>query len=232
MPTFTPTLDDGATAQWNEVLLVDPAAQVTPDELAAMLPGSRLNVPFVADLLSGMLAHERCGAHLYRSVAGRSHNPMLKGRYEQFGEETQEHVEILERLVTSLGGNPFYVSPMARAVEGMDAKLVESTYLASGALDLMTAEMAMLDAVYLAETMCHTNWELLSKLCDTMEDGEPRAAVRAAVEEVEGQEDEHLEWARTTKARLVQLQAQSSVATTVGVKTEELVARIKSWFTG
>jgi rubrerythrin len=231
MPAFTPTLDDGATAQWNEVLLVDPVAQVTPDELAAMLPGSTLNVPFVADLLSGMLAHERCGAHLYRSAAGRSHNPMLKSRYEQFGEETRQHVEILERLVTSLGGNPLYVSPMARAVEGMDAKLVESTYLASGALDLMTAEMAMLDAVYLAETMCHTNWELLSKLSETMEEGDARVAVRSAVEEVEGQEDEHLEWARTTKARLVQLQAQSSVATTVGVKTEELVARVKSWFT-
>ena len=30
------------------------------------------------DTLSAMLTHERCGRHLYRSVEGRSLNPMLK----------------------------------------------------------------------------------------------------------------------------------------------------------
>jgi hypothetical protein len=112
----------------------------------------------------------------------------------------------------------------------MDSKLVEATYIASGAIDLMTAEMAMLDAVFLAETMCHTNWQLLSSLVDSLDEGELRDAVRRAVDEVEDQEDEHLEWAHNTKTRLVQMQAQSSLATTVGLKAEELTARIKSWF--
>jgi rubrerythrin len=230
MPTLTPTLAGGATALANDLLLVDPRAQVTPDVLAATMPDSELDTAFVADLLSGMLAHERCGVHLYRSVAARTHNPMLKSQYEAFGHETEHHVDVLERVVGSLGGNPCYSSPAARAVEAMDSKLVESTYLATGALDPMTAESAMLDAVFLAETACHAQWELLSSLTDTMEEGEMRAAFRAAVEEVEAQEDEHLEWARTTKARLVQLRAEGGAADAAGSKAEELVARIKSWF--
>jgi hypothetical protein len=155
---------------------------------------------------------------------------MLKARYVQFGEETQHHVEVLEELVTGAGGNPSYVSQQARLVHGMDSKLVESTWAGTGAVDLMAAEMAMLDAVYLAETMCHTNWQLLAKLCEAADAGPTRDAMQRAVDEVEHQEDEHLEWARTTKARLITMQAKSNAMTTVGVKAEEMVARIKGWF--
>jgi len=230
MPTYTPTKDTGGTAQPNEMLYVDPTARVTEAMLGELMPSESMNSVFVADLLSGMLAHERCGAHLYRSVAGRSNNPMLKARYEQFGTETEHHVDVLERLVAAVGGNPNYVSAQARAVEGMDTKLVESTFLASGAIDLMTAEMAMLDAVFLAETMCHTNWELLSTLTESIADDTLRATFRSAVDEVEDQEDEHLEWAKKTKTRMIQMQAKSGLGTTVGLKAEELVSRIKGWF--
>jgi rubrerythrin len=230
MPTFTPTKETGGTAQPNEVLYVDPAARISADQLSGLMPDAGLNAIFVADLLSAMLTHERCGAHLYRTVAARSHNPMLKARYVQFGEETEHHVAVLEELVTSGGGNPSYVSQQARLVHGMDSKLVESTYIGTGAVDLMAAEMAMLDAVYLAETMCHTNWQLLAKLCEAADPGPTRDAMQRAVDEVEDQEDEHLEWAQSTKARLITMQAKSNLMTTVGVKAEEMVARIKGWF--
>ena len=162
MPVLTPTKADGATAKPNEVLYVDPACQVTDDLLAEQMSVGGMNAVVVADLLSGMLAHERCGVHLYRTVAARSNNPMLKRRYETFGEETLHHVEVLEQLITTLGGNPNYVSPNARAVHGMDSNLVESTFMLNGALDVMTREMAMLDAVFLAESMDHANWQLLA----------------------------------------------------------------------
>src|SRR3954462_1727580 len=194
MPVLTPTKANGATAKPNEVLYVDPACQVSDEALAEQMSVDNMNAAFMADLLSGMLAHERCGVHLYRAVATRSNNPMLKRRYEEFGEETLHHVEVLEGLIASLGGNPNYVSPMARAVHGMDSNLVQSTYLLNGALDVMTREMAMLDAVFLAEAMDHANWQVLSQLVDSM-DGDIRDTFRSAVDEVEGQEDEHLEWA-------------------------------------
>ena len=144
-----------------------------------------MNAAVVADLLSGMLAHERCGVHLYRTVAARSNNPTLKRRYEEFGEETLHHVEVLEQLITTLGGFPNYVSPNARAVHGMDSNLVESTFMLNGALDVMTREMAMLDAVFLAESMDQANWQLLSQLVDAME-GDVADTLRSAVDEVEG----------------------------------------------
>ena len=231
MPILTPTKDTGATTKPNEMLYVEPSRHVTDEMLAEQmdLPDS-LNAAFIADLLSGMLTHERCGRHLYRSVAERTNNPMLKSRYEEFGKETERHAEILEELITRLGGNPAYVSPMARAVEGTDTHTLQATFLLSGSIDVMTQEMVMLDAVFLAESMDHANWSTLAKLRDDMPDGAAKDAVTEAVAKVEPEEDEHLEWARTTKARMTQMQAKSSMATTAMMKTEELVATVRGWF--
>jgi len=72
---------------------VEPARTMTPEENEAFLADAGLNGPFVADLLSDMLAHERCGAQLYRSVSQRTNSPVLRERYDRFGNETVEHVE-------------------------------------------------------------------------------------------------------------------------------------------
>jgi hypothetical protein len=222
MSTFTPTKSEGATAKPAPMLYIDPACQVDDDSLAAQTPLEGMNSVFVADLLSAILTHERCGTHLYRSVAGRSQNPLLKERYEHFGDETANHVEILEALITESGGNPNYVSAMARATEGADNRILESTFILDGSIDPMTSEMAMLDAVYLAESVDHANWQTMADLTASMPEGALRDSFQGAVDKVEAQEDEHLEWARTTRARLVALQAESGSAATVGIDTEEV----------
>jgi rubrerythrin len=229
MATLTPTKDVGAAAQPLPTLYVDPQAQTSEELLSTFASGCGLNSVFLADQLSAMLTHERCGRHLYRSVAGRTNNPILQRKYEEFGAETERHVEILETLIAEAGGNPNYVSATARAVEGTDAKLLESTFLLAGSVDLMTAEMAMLDAVFLAESMDHANWKLLAQLIEKMSPGALRDAFQRAVDEVEQEEDEHLAWAATTKERLVMLEATDSVIALAGAKTEELVARVKNW---
>jgi len=212
------------------MLYVDPECQATPDALEAMFAGTALNGLFLADLLSAVLTHERCGRHIYRSVEGRSNNPVLQAKYRQFGEQTERHVTILEQLISSAGGNPNYVSAQARAVEGMNSYLLQSTFLTSGSADFMTAEMAMLDAVFLAETIDHANWRTLRDLTEAMDDGELRVAFRAAVEEVEEEEDEHVGWARDTRTKLTMLQAKSSAMTALGAKAEEMMARVRNWF--
>jgi hypothetical protein len=228
MPTLTPTFEDGARSVPQEMTLPDPARQFPERE--SFLDGSGLNGPFVADLLSDMLCHERCGVHLYRSVAGRTNNPVLKQRYEHFGNETLEHVEILETLIGRLGGDPMYVSPAARATEKADAGLLESTFLLAGSVDLMTQELVMLDAVMLAEAKDHANWSGLSKLVDMFPEGDVRARVREAVAQVEPQEDDHLGWAQDMRHTMVAMQASSGAMSTVAAKAEEAVARIKDWF--
>lgn len=228
MPTLTPTFADGARSVPQEMTLPDPVRQFPERE--SFLDGSGLNGPFVADLLSDMLCHERCGVHLYRSVAGRTNNPVLKQRYEHFGNETLEHVEILETLIGRLGGDPMYVSPAARATERADAGLLESTFLLAGSVDLMTQELVMLDAVMLAEAKDHANWSGLSKMVDMLPEGDVRARVREAVARVEPQEDEHLGWAQDMRHKMVAMQASSAAMTSVAAKAEEAVARIKGWF--
>jgi rubrerythrin len=230
MPTLIPTAIQGARSAPAEMTYVDPARHLTDAERQQFLDGTGLNGPFVADLLSDMLAHERAGAHLYRSVAARTNNPMLKRQYEHFGGETVEHVDVLETLIGQLGGEPMYVSPAARATEKAGSALLESTFLLAGSVDLMTQELVMLDAVMLAEAKDHANWSGLSKLIDTFPEGEIRDHVRRAVGQVDPQEDQHLGWAQDMRSKLITLQVRSGAMATMGAKAEEMMARIKDWF--
>lgn len=228
--TLTPTAERGATAQPHEQLYVPTLDHARPEEHAALLEGTGLNGSFLVDTLSAMCAHERCGHHLYRSVTRRTVNPVLSSRYERFGEETLEHVEILEGLLRTLGANPLYVSPTARAVEVMDTKVLESTFLAAGPLDVVQREMAMLDAVILAETIDHASWSTLQDLVGSVPEGELRSALADAVARVEGEEDRHLAWALQTKKTMVLLQATNPTMAAMGIKAEQLAETVKGWF--
>ena len=207
MTILTPTKDTGATTKPTPMVYAEPERIVDEQELAAPFADSGLNGAFVADLLSAMVAHERCGVHLYRSAEARAKSPALRAKYQEFGAQTLEHVEILEALIGGLGGNPAYVSPMARAVEAMDSNLLESTFLGSGSLDPMATESSILDAVFLAETIDHANWETLKAMSADLPAGATKHACVGAIARVEEQEDEHLKWAKATRARLVELQA-------------------------
>jgi rubrerythrin len=230
---LTPTKERGAQTKAMAGMSVTADAEMTVsqnDQLLGIARRDGVNGDFVSDVLSAVLTHERCGTHLYRSCAARSLNPMLQAKYRSFGADTERHVAVLEELIRSAGGNPAYVSPSARMVQVMDTKMVESTYAVSGSVDLMTAEMAMLDAVFLAETMDNANWVLLERLTPMLPEGALRDGIEAAVAEVRAEEEEHLSWVLETKERLVLLQARTDLAAVASMKAEELVARIRNWF--
>jgi ferritin-like metal-binding protein YciE len=229
MPILTPTAATGARSGPAEMTYVNPAQLMPPDELEDFLADTGLNGPFVADVLSDMLAHERAGAQLYASVAGRTNNPMLKKQYEHFGTETTQHVDILEKLIKGVGGDPQYVSPAARATTKAGIGLLESTFLMAGSIDLMTQELVMLDAVMLAEAKDHANWTCLARLTADMPEGKIRDAFAEAVDAVAPQEDEHLGWATETRCKMIAAQAKSRAAQVVGEAAETIVARIKKW---
>jgi ferritin-like metal-binding protein YciE len=224
MSTHTPT---GARSVPETTTVVDLARSLPPEKQQGFLGGTELNGPFVADLLSDMLAHERCGAQLYRSVAQRTNNPVLEERYKHFGEETVEHVAVLERLITGLGGDPAYVSPAAQATEKAGAALLESTFLLAGSVDLMTLELVMLNAVLMAEAKDHANWSCLAAMVEDLPGGEVREALDSALDEVEVQ-DEHLRWVRDTRCRMISVQATSGPAASLSMKVEEVIARMRN----
>jgi rubrerythrin len=229
MPITSPMFHTDATTKPMPTITVNPGREAAVETLEALPALDGMNAVFVLDLLSDMTMHERCGYHLYRSVSGRTNNPVLKRRYEEFGQETHEHIAILEELVTALGGDPQYVSPAARATEKMDSSILESTFLLRGSVDIMTSELVMLDAVLLAETRDHANWSGLQDLIPSFPDGPSRDAVQRAVNQVEDQEDEHLEWARSTRSKLIAGQAKSTVGTAIAATAEDMLARVKSW---
>lgn len=230
MPVLTPIADVGARSKPNEMTVVDPARLMPQSEAEQFLTDTGLNGPFLADLLSNMAAHERCGIHLYRSVIARTQNPILKRKYTEIEAEEVRHLEILEDLITGLGGDPLYVSPIARATEKADSGMVESTFMLAGSVNLMDQEMVMLDAVFLAEAKDNSNWAALAALLPSFPEGEVQDLVRTAVEEAQATEAEHLEWANDMRVKLVGLQASSSAMTAMGVKAEEMMARIQDWF--
>ena len=229
MPVLTPTADIGARSRSTGATSVDPVRRLGTEEAEQFLADTGLNGPFVADLLSNLITHERCGTHLYRSVAARTHNPMLKRKYEENIEEELRHLEILEDLVTSLGGDPLYVSPIARATEKADSMMLESTFLLGGSVDMMDQEMVMLDAVFLAEAKDNANWASLAALVSSFP-SDLQDRVRASVEEARANEAEHLEWAKETRLKMIGLQASSSTMAALGAKAEEMMARIQNWF--
>jgi hypothetical protein len=231
MPILVPTREHGATARAVGWDIPDPAAAVSAADLALPVPDGVDGV-FLADLLSAVATHERCGAHLYRSVAARTVSDVLRERYEAFGRETLHHVDVMEELVTSLGGNPTYMSPAARKTEATDAKLLESTFLLAGSIDPFAGELALVEAVFVAESVDHANWASMADLRDALPDGDVRDAVRRAVDEVEPDEDEHLEWARSTRARLVAQRLADTDGAAAEFDPTALDAAITRWLSG
>jgi len=184
-----------------------------------------MQYPVMLDKLSEFLMVEQCGFELYKVVAARSTTPELQQKYEEFGRETAHHRVVLVRLIERLGGDPNYISPPARIAQFKAAKLLESALAVDG-LSQPEIEMNDLENVLLAETKDHADWHLLSEIAkqlaspsmtDKLSDPTNQAlgmmpsglslvdmqqAIQAAVDEVEDEEDEHLEWARETLTRM------------------------------
>ena len=89
-PTLTPTAATGGKSIPLTMVSVPDIRRHRRGGLEAALDEAGLHGEFVADQLSAILTHERCGAHLYRTAAGLTANPVLASRYRHFGDETVE----------------------------------------------------------------------------------------------------------------------------------------------
>jgi rubrerythrin len=188
------TRETGAKTMPIGMTVAAPEATMTGDQLMSFAADAQTNSIMLANLISAFAAHERCGVHLYRTAAGFTQFGEWRARYEEFLAQTEEHVRILSELATQLGGDPKYVSPQARMTEFMNTKLMEPILL-EGSVDGLTCELALLEAVVLAERKCHAHWQLLSQLAGHLPQGRSAQAIQRAVEVVEDQEDEHVRWA-------------------------------------
>ncbi len=153
------------------------------------------------DKLSEFLMVEQGGLELYRIALSRATNSKIKERYQEFAKETSHHRIILIGLIEKLGGDPSYVSPTARLAQVKACSLLETAVRVDG-LSQEEVEANDLENVLLAETKDQANWHLLEQLSQQVDDQQVKTAIEEAVQEVEPQEDAHLEWARTTLSQV------------------------------
>jgi len=145
----------------------------------------------VAELLYQALETEKGGIQIYETALRCAINANLKHEWEEYLEQTREHERIVLETMEKLGLDPDQEIPGRAVVHHIGESLVRAMEMA---LDEGTPEAAQLvacECVVLAETKDHLNWELTHAVADKAK-GQQREALKAACEQVEEQEDEHL----------------------------------------
>ena len=145
----------------------------------------------IAELLLQALETEIGGTQIYMTAIKCATNEDLKEEFNEYLDQTQHHVEVVEALLTELGVDPQATSPGREVAHHIGSSLVVAmeTALAKGTPE--AAQLAAAECVTLAETKDHLNWELIGEVAGNVK-GERAKALKAAFEEVEDQEDEHL----------------------------------------
>jgi hypothetical protein len=143
------------------------------------------------ELLYQSLETELGGVQIYTTALRCAVNEDLKEEWEEYLEQTQNHVEIMERTLEAFGLDPATETPGREVVRHIGESLVKAMEMALQAGDPSAAQLVACECVTLAETKDHLDWELIGEASKKLK-GEEAKALKAAYEEVEEEEDEHI----------------------------------------
>jgi rubrerythrin len=151
------------------------------------------------ELLYQAFETELGGVEVYETALRCVQNDELREEWEKYHKQTTNHVEIAEGLLRAFDLDPEVETPGRAVVRHTGKSLVKAMEMALKSGPPEAAELVAAESVTLAETKDHLNWELLGQAAKKVT-GEPGKALKAALKEVEEQEDEHLYhttgWAR------------------------------------
>lgn len=150
-----------------------------------------MNEEQIRELLYEALQTEMGGVEIYRTALRCATNEDLQDEWQEYLEQTEHHVEVLRDVFGKLGIDPDMDTPGRDVVKHIGESLVKAMEMALDAGDPAAAELVATECVVLAETKDHLNWELIGMLAKKA-GGETARALKAAHEEVEDEEDEHL----------------------------------------
>lgn len=150
-----------------------------------------MNSSQLKELLLQSLVHERGGILVYQTALECALNEDLRAEWQEYLEQTTNHVAVLTRTCAALGLDPGEMTPGCQVVQHTGKSLVVAMKMALAANDPPAAELVACECVVLAETKDHADWELIGE-CAKAAQGEIAAALQAAYDEVEDEEDEHL----------------------------------------
>jgi rubrerythrin len=145
----------------------------------------------VKELLYQALETEIGGVQVYTTALRCAENEDLKKEWEEYLEQTKNHVTIVEDVLTKLDLDPNEETPGRKVVRTIGEALVESMELALAEGEPGAAQLAATEAVVLAETKDHHNWHLIGEVSKKVK-GDVAKLLKEAYNEVEDEEDEHL----------------------------------------
>jgi len=145
----------------------------------------------IAELLYQALETEKGGVQIYETAVRCAVNADLKEEWEEYLEQTEHHVEIVEGLFETFGLDPETDTPGRLVVRHIGESLVGAIEMAMDAGNADAAQIVAAECIALAETKDHLNWELMGRLAKKLT-GDEAKALQAAHDEVEDEEDEHL----------------------------------------
>lgn len=143
------------------------------------------------ELLYQSLETELGGVQVYTTAVRCAVNEDLKEEWQEYLEQTQKHVEIMQQTIKDLGLDPATETPGRKVVRHIGESLVTAMKMALQSGKPAAAQLVAAECVTLAETKDHLNWELMGEAARELK-GEEARALKEAYEEVEEEEDEHL----------------------------------------
>lgn len=185
-----------------------------------------MNKDQLHELLFQGLETERGGIQIYTTAIECALNDDLRTEWEEYLEQTTRHEQIMTDVLTKLGLDPETETSGRAVVRSIGESLVNAMQMALASGPAEAAELVAGECVVQAETKDHLNWELM-KLAAENADKKTAEILRAAVEEIEDEEDEHLYhstgWTRELwlqslgiKAVLPPPEEQKNVTTAIG----------------
>ena len=143
------------------------------------------------ELLYQALETELGGVQVYTTALKCAINDDLKEEWEEYLEQTENHVQIMQDVVTNLGLDPGAETPGRQVVRHIGQSLVKAMEMALQAGEPAAAQLVAAECVVHAETKDHLNWELIGEAAKKLK-GDEAKVLKEAYGEVEEEEDEHL----------------------------------------
>ena len=145
----------------------------------------------VRDLLYQALETEIGGVQIYETAIRCAENEDLKQEWEEYLEQTRNHVTVMEDVLTKLDLDPNEETPGREVVRHIGESLVEAMEMALAEGKPGQAQLVACEAVVHAETKDHLNWHLIGEVAKKAQ-GDVATVLKEAYAEVEQEEDEHL----------------------------------------
>ena len=147
-----------------------------------------LNANHVTDLLYQALETEKGGVQVYTTALRCAQNEDLRAEWNEYLEQTKDHVQIVTDLLRGMNLDPGVETPGRKIVRHLGDSLVQAMEMALRGPDPAAAQIVAAECVTLAETKDHLNWELIGQVAKAS-NGE---ALQQAHDQVAPEEGEHL----------------------------------------